>query len=236
VDGNGFVRFFETSSSAVDLGYDLLGRSGLVKPTLSTMVTLDLTGLVPWTPSGDEVQLTSSNADVWDPAILGADVAASATTALHAEDWAASSVGRLNLLAASDVLYVHQLATSSVAIGLSSYPYQAVSAAAFVGGVTLTDGVGQTIPATLTAPGANGSVALSWQLSQFEALLPAMGPSATAGAGAHTLIVGANAHPLTNPAPMTLVGAPELFRIALPAGIGDASAESLGYGQFLPPP
>jgi hypothetical protein len=245
-DGSGVHTLVETASSTVDLGYDVLGRSDATRPAASTPVTLDVSGLTAWDPSGDQVQITSSNADAWDVPIRGAQLAPLATATPVpgiVDDWFASaSGGALNLLAAPDVLYVHDLATTSAtrAVALTTHPYQYAASWTSVTGTALTSGTPATINTALTAAPQTGYVAgsaaqaLDWSLSLFEAQLPGLIGTAIAPAGStHTLAVGASAHPLTNPAPVA-VGSPILFQMSLPAGTGDfATTASLAYGQFL---
>jgi hypothetical protein len=212
-DGSGTYYIIQTSSSTVDLGYDILGRADAVPPTLPTQVTYSLTGLG---APGNEVQLTSSNADLWHVAVLAG------------EDWFTAG---LDLLAASDVLYVHDLSTQTS--GAFSYlvatDWSSQSAAA------MTNGLPATIAATLGPAALDGSIAVDWRTSQFENLLPAMNPAAATDAMAHTLVVSASAFPLANPAPAVRYGTPTLFLLQQPVGNPDITLGPVSYGRFLDP-
>jgi hypothetical protein len=238
VDASGVMTFVDTSASTVDLGYDTLGRSGIVKASGSTPVTFNLTGLSAWNASVDQIQITASNADVWDFLVPNPALAAGATTASVVEDWFASNAAGspLSLLAAADSLLVHQLATSSFTIGATTYTYQAASNATSpaLGGIALTDRVAAAIPAPLASSPLTGTITVNWSLSQFEAFLPLMNPAATTDTSAHSLVVGANAFPLTAAGPVAH-GTPILFALRVPALTGDLSYPlPLTYGQFLP--
>jgi hypothetical protein len=212
-DGGGVSHVVQTSWSAVDLGYDVLGRADAAPASLPTPVSYALTGLA---AGATEVQVTSSNADVAHVAELAG------------EDWAASGS---NLLAAGDVFYVHDLAP--VACGAYACQVATDWSSQVSGG--LTDGAASTIAAALAPATTFGSVTADWQTSAFELLLAAMNPVATTDAIAHTLLVGASAYPLVNFGPFASGGAPVLFQLQQPAGTGNVAAGVVGYGQFLDP-
>ncbi len=233
-DANGMSSFVDASASVLDLGYDALGRGGTVPATGATPVTFNLSGLTAWS-SGDQIQITASNADVWDVLNLGT-VVVGATAVTVPEDWFASTSARrpLNLLAAADGLYALQLHTSSVTIGTTPRSYQAASNATSpaVTGNALTDKTAATITATLLAAAQTGSITINWSLSWFEPFLAQMNPGATTDASAHSLVVGANAFPLTAAGPVAH-GTPSLFVLQLPTLTGDLnSATPLPYGHF----
>jgi len=238
VDGSGFSRIVETSSATVDLGYDVLGRSDVTFPTASTLVTLDITGgLAPWDPAGDEVELVSSNADVFDFPVSGTAIVAGATTGSAVEDWFASAIGGpLYLLESGDTVTLSDLSTSSFTVGASSYPYQAATAGASLSNVATP----AAITAALAVPETTaGQVTVDWDLGQFESLLPIMGPAATEGPTPHTLLVGAYAQVLGTPAPLPRVlDAPVLLRLQV-AGAGPGSSLTapapLEYAHVLDP-
>ncbi len=214
-DGGAVSHVVETTSSAVDLGYDVLGRPDAVPARLPTPVTYALTDLA---PAATEVQLTSSGADLWHVA------------ALAGEDWSTTGA---NLLATGDVLYVHDLAP----VVCGAYACQVATDWSSQVAAGMTDGVAYVVAATLAPATIFGSIAVDWRTSAFELLLADMNPTATTDAAAHTLLVGASAFPLANPAPVALGGAPVLFRLQQPAGspLGtvDVYAGPVGYGQFL---
>jgi len=234
VDANGMMTFVDTSASTIDLGYDALGRSGLVRSTDSTPVTFNLSGFTTWS-AGDQIQITASNADVWDSLNTGA-VVAGATTATMLEDWFASNAARspLNLLAAADGLYVHQLHTGSFTIGTTPHSYQAATNATSpaLTGIALTDKTAATITPTLAPAAQTGNITVNWSLSQFEPFLTKMNPLATTDPSAHSLVVGANAFSLTAAGPVAHA-TPCLFSLRVPRLTVDLNyATPLSYGHF----
>ncbi len=232
LDAGGLTTLVDTSASVLDLGSDALGRSGLVPSSGATPVTLQVSGLTAWS-AGDQLQITSGNADVWD-ALDTSALLAGATTATLPEDWFASaSAGRpQNLLAATDVLFVHQLHAGSFTIGAAQYAYRAASNATSLTGIALTDRTAATITAVLAASAQTGSIAVHWSLSQFEPFLAQMNPSATTLASAHALVVGASPFALTAAGPLAH-GTPSLFVLQAPSLTGDLDlATPLSYGHL----
>lgn len=233
-DGAGLLWSTATSSSSVDLGFDVLGRSDLAYPTGSTQLTLEVSGLEPWSQVRDEVELLSANANLGHVAFLSAQLGTGVTGGSRGEDWFSpqGGAGPLGRLIASDTLFAHQLATRSVTVGPDTYYYAALATAGSLTGVTLADQTPATLSWSLGAQPQTGSVAVDWRRTQFEALQAGMSPDGTTDASAHSLRVEAVAHPLVSPAP---VGATApLVRVELPAG-GDLDLGSLAYGQFLDP-
>jgi hypothetical protein len=156
-------------------------------------------------------------------------------------DWFTGAGGApLNLLALADNLYVHELVPQAAVpfnLGALSFPYRAAGGWA-VTSKALTNGVSDTIAVTLGLPTATANLPVSWSRSAFETHLPAMGPPGmtTTDASAHTLSIGASAHPLTIPAPLA-AGTPRLLTMSFPIGGGDLVADApLVYGQFLASP
>ena len=243
VDGAGYLHAVSTPATTVDLGFDELGRAGAGPPVVNaTPVEIDLSGLDPWNPAGDEVQITSSGADLW--ASLDATPLATTpgvTSGALTRNWGGPGVTPLNLLAAGDTLLVHQLAAAAVTVpagtSAGTYSYQWMIKVAQVQGTVLADEpTTQVIPAPLLDPATTGSIAVSWDLPAFEALVPLMAPAPTTDAFAHTCLVGASAWPLTYPAPGAPNGNPVLFRMQLPASPGHSDildvGTALSYGQL----
>ncbi len=238
VDGSGVVHAVETPSTTVDLGYDLLGRIDATPATLPTAITLVLTNLDPWDPTGNQLQLTAANANVWDLAIppLGLPVGATDTTGLAPLDWSVGTSGALDLLESADVLYLHQLASASVTLGAGSYAYAYADKWASLSGIAMTNGLPATFTAALATPATTSALAIDWRTTQFEAMVAQLGPGTSTASAAHLLAVGANAHPLAFPAPQASAGAPTLFLLQLPTGTGDVTAATPpAYGHFLDP-
>ncbi|HET9158903.1 MAG TPA: hypothetical protein VFN91_19670, partial [Myxococcaceae bacterium] len=61
----GVHHFYRTEAGNIDFGGDVLGRSDVRFPTQPTQITFDLSGLAPTDPQ-DVVEITSSNASVWE--------------------------------------------------------------------------------------------------------------------------------------------------------------------------
>jgi hypothetical protein len=233
VDPSGAVHTYQTSADVVDLGYDLLGRTNPTAATISpTPVTFSLSNLDPWI-ANDQVQLTSGDADLWDAPISGADIGADQLTGSKIEDWAKSAEGTaLNLLVATDVLWVHQLHTATATdAALAAHAYQYASSATSTSAV-LTDGAASTIPAALAPLTRTAVIDVTWSTNAFETLLPTMAPAASVTGTQHLLRVEATPYPLQNPAPVPS-GAPELFRLTEPNPTPNFSIGSINYGEFL---
>jgi hypothetical protein len=242
VDGTGALRAWQLSADVVDLGYDVLGRPSVAFPTVTTPVTLDLSwpATEGWA-GGDELEVTASNVDLWDPALSGSMLSTGviATGPGVVEDWFASRAGgALPLLATGDGTYVHHL-VSAVAAQPSppaSLPYVAAgSAAGPLTNVALSDVTGGTLSAVLGPPASTGSIDPDWRVTQFEAFLSSLGPAAFADAAPHRLVVGGAAHASAGATPAAR-GAPVLLRITAPAGAADVSGlGSLAWNRFLDP-
>ena len=259
VDGAGVARFVDSGSVVgVDLGYDVQGRRSVVAASGATLVTLSLSGLAAWNAL-DQLEITSSNADVWDVLVPSPAIPALATSADVIENWGAANAvaGPLNLLAydaldpaKNDLLYVHQLAVrSDAASGLS---YLAATTWGSIAQVNLADLTPVTLPSATTLPSAPplalaplnldplltpapGSLAGGlWSLSAFEAHVPKMSNPAPVG-GTHSLTVGASPVPVTTRAPVPR-GHPTLLALRLPQGTApDPTLGTLYYGRFLDP-
>jgi hypothetical protein len=240
VDGSGEVGAVETSASTVDLGFDRLGRADALPATLPTDVTVSVAGLDPWNPAGDQVQVASSNADVWDSPIRGGQVTAGANAGNAVESWNASAGGGpQHLLGAADALWVHDLAARST--GATGLDYRTAAHATAPAPVAMSDGLAASLSVDfgvgdlVTTP-FTGSILAQWDVPAFEALLPTMGPGAAPIAAPHALRVAASAHALAAPAPVSRAGSPDLFLLEVPAGTALLDLGALSYGQFLPAP
>jgi len=231
----------ETAADDVDLGYDVLGRADQSAATASTPVNFALSGLYPWDPLVDELQVTSSGANVWErlPDVFrGGDTGGGVD-----DDWYAPGAGGppLHLLSAHDVVFVHQLSARALYSGFDLLFYAAATRAtpappdpAAVTGAQLADGQAGAVAASLQALSLSASLPVQWSPSDFEAVAPALAPAARTAADGriHELVVGASALALGCPAPAAR-GFPELVRFALPAGAAPIS-DTLLYGRFLP--
>jgi len=240
---SGTLGCTDTAEDQVDLGYDVLGRPDQARATESTPVTLALSGLDPWNPNVEQVQITSSGANLWDVAAAAGDFRGGDTSGNVLEDWHwANGTGAiLNLLAPEDILFVHQLSTRSIYVDQSILYYASATRATplptdplAISDIAVRDGQPSTIAVALEGLPLSNALLVNWDPPKFEEHLAAMGPAArtTAAAQAHTFEVEASAVALQCPAPGAS-GSPELLRFQLPAGAG-AIAATLYYGQFLP--
>ncbi len=236
-DGRGVTHVIETSSSDVDLGYDVLGRNGLSLAGAGTNVTFDLTGLTAWLAE-DEVEATAFDVDVFDVPVAGADVLTGQTVGGAIEDWSAGSAGRaLALLAGTDVLHLHQLSTGTATDGVTAYAYQRATVSASASGYPLASGQPATVLGALAPMTDSGTVTVSWEPEQFEALLPALGPAATPVPNPHRLLVETAPYASLPAAPVAAYGTPQLFRMVRAHGGAEAlapiSLAPITYGRFL---
>jgi hypothetical protein len=234
---DGVRTYADAAATALDMGYDVLGRTAplLATPVADTLITFTLDG--PWTGSGDQVEMASSSADVWDVLLPSAPIV-SGSPATFVENWRASQAAGLplRLLDASDTLWLHQLAIPSPAPA-TSYLY-AVAATSLTG-IALVDGSPAPLAGTLVAAPQTGSASVDWDLPAFEAYLTDMLPSgATATSSGHLLVVEASPYALASPAPPPTAGSPELIVLSAATGSVPAGSRlalgSLAYGQFLP--
>jgi hypothetical protein len=228
----------DTAADSVDLGYDVLGRPDQARATTATPVNLSLTGLDPWNPIWEQVQITSSGANLWDVAATGPSFRGGDVAGAVVEDWFRAKAGgkALGLLASTDVLFVHQLATRSIYVGQGIAFYSAATRASSASaGVRLHDGQPASIAAALTQLSLTGQLAVAWDPPSFEAHLASLAPAArrSAGPAAHTIYVGASPAPLDRPGPAMAGGFPQMVRLELPAGSGPIS-DTLYFGRFLP--
>jgi hypothetical protein len=215
----------DTASDAVDLGRDELGRPFKVFASGPTPVTVDVWGLEPWV-TGDQLQLTSMGAGLWDVPSDRWEILDGATQVIATEEW------QNNLVDASlgDVLYVHQLAQRE-APSLPGVPYLSAVAAQGIQ-ATIADLQPATLSATLLPVPQTGSLDVDWRTSAFEALLQDMGPAGVRP-NTHALFVDATPGGTSYPSPAAIYGWPDLLSWTVPPGTPDLSTGPLAYGQFL---
>ncbi len=224
--GSGARHFFRTEAAEIDLGADLLGRSDVQTPTQPTPVTFQLSGLAP-ADTQDLVELTCSNASVWERLAPQGTLGGGITSASVPFAWAARPTPLVSVQS-GDVLYVHQLSTHlDPGSGLA---YQAAQTWAEDRSLTVTPGLSQDVPVPLAPVSSSGRLTASWRPSLFEAAL------ADWPAGAvirqHSLFIEGIAWGLDlGPGPRS--GNPDLLMIQAGPGTSDAMLD-LPYGRFLP--
>jgi hypothetical protein len=232
VDPDGLRWLLDTNASAIDLGYDQLGRcnQGLASPT--TQVAFNLLGLYPWNPDGSEIQATSSGANLWTRLPAPADALPGGTSGTSSLAWGAP----LNLFTGEDVVWLHQV---TVVRHPDGPLYRAAIAAARESGIGLVDHAANLLDLNLGWYPRTASLPVSWSPGDFELHLPGMAPPARVVPGRvapHRLAVLAHPYSLQAPSPAPPGGSPELAVLELPAGGAAFSLSApLRYARFLPP-
>lgn len=219
-------HFFRTEAAQLDLGFDDLGRSDLRVPTQATPVTFDVTGLAPADPQ-DLVEMTSSNASLWERLAPQGTLSSGSTSASLSFDWHARPTPLLRG-SEGDVLFVHQLSTQQDAASGLSYQ-TAQSWGQLPSDAAVTDGAAETLSVALAPVTSTGRLDVRWRTSTFEVL--SQWPPNTQITG-HSLFIEGIAWQLDlGPNPWN--GFPDLLSVPAPPGTADVSL-SLGYGRFLP--
>ena len=229
----------ETSAGDFDLGADWMGRADAVIPSLSTPVTFDVDGLVPWNAQ-DRLELVSAGAGDFFP-VFGqppvTSVPAGSTRAAQVFDFRAQSQRLIDAALGDEALVVQ---SASVPLPGTSYLYQAASAAAPTPpDFTVHDGVAETVSVVLHPIAEQGLFRADWRLTEFERYLAAMSPAAVPVA--HRLTITGAPFAGTTPSPLFQGVFPEtrnptLFFLLVPAGAPDLTLPDLAYGRgFLPP-
>jgi hypothetical protein len=204
--------------TSVDLGYDRLGRSTAAPVTAPTAITFGVTlpAGVAWPASNaDQLQVSSSNADVWDR-LSPASLAVDRLSGTWVDDWFTSNAAgvALNRVLAGDSFTVYHLVSQTDPT--SGRGYLAAGGRSTSGTLDITSGQPQTVTLALDTAGLASSTLASgaWSVSAFEALRPAMNLPAGSGA-THSLLVGASVGTLTGNGPVPRAP-PTLFTMTVP--------------------
>jgi hypothetical protein len=216
----GSPTFLDTAgATSVDLGYDQLGRSSVVRATSSNLVSFTLSLATGWAASGlDQLQIASSNADFWDRLAPFGTRTNGGRNGTWQDDWFTGNAGGApqNRLATSDSNTVYHLISRTDAT--SGRQYVAASSQGTNTTVNIGTGPTQTVASrTLNTNGLTNRTLASgtWSLTAFEALRTAMNlPSG----GTHTLVVGASVGTITGNGPVPRNAPPTLFIMTAPAG------------------
>jgi hypothetical protein len=215
-------RYYQQSARAVDLGNELVGRPSRLFATLSSPLTLSLTGLEPWA-TGDSVTVFSTGSRLASSATSTVNAIPSATAA----DFTIDLRGR-PLPAAGDLGWVLQWAQRTA--GASASTYSVVTrTAALVSLATMADGDVVTLAAPMSAPAVTGTVGLDLRRSEFAAAFPAMFPTARQ-LGTPGFTVSLRAYPRTL---SSALFAP-LLTFTPPAGTTDLDLGTLTYPRPYP--
>ncbi len=221
---DGHLGYVHAATADLDLGADLGGRPRRVAAAPQTLVTLDLSGLLPWAV-GDSLRATSWGAQArahFQPAFgLGDE------TVSYPFDWA-TTLG--TLLAADDVVHVtqHNFGFNEP---LNDFSYDEVTSATALTGATLADGAAVTLAAPPFSSPALVMARVDWRRAEFEAAAAPFSP-ATAGQ-AHRLGLYAIPAPLTAPSPLGAVALPVIESTSL-AGEPDVEASGVSFARWLP--
>ena len=210
-----------TGATSVDLGYDQLGRSNVVKATSSTLVTFTLSLATGWATSNlDQIQLASSNADFWDRLAQNGTLTNGRRNGTWRDNWFTGndSGGAQNRIATGDSNTVYHLISRTDAT--SGRQYVAASSQSTNTTVNIGTAATQTIASrTLNSTGLTNRTLASgtWSLVAFESLRAAM--NLPAGGGNHTLVVGASVGTLTANGPVPRNAPPALFSMVVPGPV-----------------
>jgi hypothetical protein len=224
-------------ASTIDLTGERAGRPDAVRPTVPTSVTYDLSGLFPWTPSGDYVVVFGSRVVEYPFGIQSTsqtDLPAGAVTANVTGEWGLLNQGTLPDTSAGDVVSLHQMATATIPAGQpgAGLTYQTAAHFARLWELIVPDGVPTTITAGLAPPPSAGTVSLNLAARDYEALVADLGPGATwNGLDAAVLALP---HTLAFPVPLA-AGVPELLYLHLPPGTPNTDLGAFTFGRVLDP-
>jgi hypothetical protein len=185
VEGSGSPLYmFQQATSTLDLRGNMVGRRDAVAPTMPTPVSVELTGLDPWSQATSLLELGSASVALstyaWGASVGAPDLPAGATTASGILDWHALFPGLPQpLLDASkgDVAWLHQVSPRAVVGGpFDGTVYQAASRALRLSGVTLASGAPGTLTGALAPTPAQGALHVTVDPSAWAAHRAEMGP------------------------------------------------------------
>ncbi|HSR95562.1 MAG TPA: hypothetical protein VLM79_00775 [Kofleriaceae bacterium] len=173
-----------------DLDSYLLGRLDGTLPTAETDVSLELSGLQPWT-DGDSLQIVAGNngAVVFSPELELAEPPAAGATSISGQsiDWAAQfPPASLVEAARGDVAIVTQL----VAKTSGGESYLGLERAGTANGFTQTDGGGSTLAVAMSEV-PQTALCVHWRGSAFEELRAESGAGAVDAPGQQGLFIDA---------------------------------------------
>ncbi len=216
----GSPTFLDTAAAtSIDLGYDQLGRSNVTRATSSTQVNFTVTlptGVTWGTSNLDQIQVASSNSNVWDRLSL-VTLQGNRRSGTFRDNWFTSNTtgAPLNLVVTGDSITLYHLISRTDAT--SGRAYLAAGGQQTGTNTNIVNAQTLNVSRTLSTNAlTNRTLAAgTWSLSAFEALRPAMNlPSG----GTHTLVVGASVGTLTGNGPVPRNAPPTLFIMTAPAG------------------
>lgn len=167
-------QLFQQSTSTPDLEAVTAARSDLVVPASPLLqLTLDVTGMDPWT-SSDQIRMASSQAL---PSFLSFPTAPAdgATSFSGNADWIAEGLPDASK---NDVVFVYQRAASSVNVGGNAATVRRGTKFKRLTDLTVVDGTTTTATVALEAAPQTGSVRANLASAQFAALASEVNPEA----------------------------------------------------------
>jgi len=232
-DAGSVVYLAETDASAVDTGFDVLGRPYLTRAS-NVPLAFSATGLEPWALD-DLFEAYSANA-----AVALAPFGLPGTTSIPAGATQASTTTTLATTplpdaAQGDVVQVFQ--GKSVALG-PTVSYVAASSAGFVADATLTATGPNTWTAALEPIADHGTFSSSWPAPAYEEHLAEMGPGATVLNHKIGVTAASRPEPLVPSFPGIYLGTSGPALLVARAGAGFAGMDLTGieFGRFLAAP
>ena len=220
------LRFYATSSRAIDLGRAQGGRPKLVPAQVSpTRLDLTLTGLDPW-KAGDQLELFSygANDTVFRLESAGSTAPAVGATALTTTLDLASCCFLIDSTQ-GDLVSVLQLVGANSDNG---FVYQSLKGIAQPPGpITIADGGQAKVAGTFTQP-AQQSISVNYLRSQFKSFQTAVNPAATSAPD----LLGLQAAP-GYAAHGNISNGADLVLLRTDSSTGDLALGSLA---FAPPP
>ena len=183
---------YDLTTSTPDLSSVVSYRYDLARATSSTPVTLNVSNLDPWLPgtstlTSDRFEIASSQANLsMRPWVHSGGPAPGATSSSGTFDWrdavsivADNAIPGLPDASKGDVVWFYQAKHQSIGTGAAAAVYLPATKAARLSNLTLRDGVAATIDVPLTPVPQSGSMTVDVRYTQFAALAPQVGPSAT---------------------------------------------------------
>ncbi|HEX4381790.1 MAG TPA: hypothetical protein VH083_02530 [Myxococcales bacterium] len=172
-----FHQMFPLTADTPDLSNFIHGRSTATFATNSTPVTLDVTGLDPWS-STDSLFVTPTQVFTTQEATHAQKPASGVTRATVTFDWSTGQFGEgvLPDAAQGDITYFYQLHAKPLAEGVDVLLADRVAVSS---SFSLANGLEGGATVALQAAPLSSSVPTAVAFSQFAATLPEMNPAAS---------------------------------------------------------
>ncbi|MFL5312394.1 MAG: hypothetical protein ACJ79H_18320 [Myxococcales bacterium] len=237
---------YEFTTSTPDLSSVVAYRQDLARTANPTPVTLNVSNLDPWTPgntlTGDQFEVASSQANLSLRPWFRGGPAAGSTSFDGTVDWRdvlsvvpGNPVAGLPDASKGDVLWFYQASHRTLGTGPAAAVYRPATKAARVSTVTLRDGVAATIDVPLAPVPQTGSMTADVRYTQFAALTPDVGPSATTHQFSFDVFAVPHGTHFPDMPQDSPVVRPLLLAYDFTAGstsLPDTSYGTVAYGQF----